>query len=141
MPQHKKIRLLCPLCGTSCRRPEDKYCSSKCQFEFQYQEYIRLWKLGGKTGNRGGVNSGVSVSNHVRRYLFEKFESKCQKCMWGETHPVTGLIPLTVEHVDGNSMNTTEGNLQLLCPNCHSLTPTYGNLNRGNGRQNRRVKE
>jgi hypothetical protein len=24
-----------------------------------------------------------------------------------------------------------------LCPNCHSLTPTYGFLNKGNGRKKR----
>lgn len=28
-------------------------------------------------------------------------------------------------------------NLILLCPNCHSLTPTYKALNKGNGRHNR----
>ena len=30
-------------------------------------------------------------------------------------------------HIDGNN---EESNLQLLCPNCHSLTPTFGALNK-----------
>jgi hypothetical protein len=29
--------------------------------------------------------------------------------------------------------------LEILCPNCHSLTPTYGGLNRGKGRKLRRL--
>jgi predicted HNH restriction endonuclease len=39
-----------------------------------------------------------------------------------------------VEHIDGNYENDREKNLTLLCPNCHSLTPTFRALNRGNGR-------
>ena len=31
-------------------------------------------------------------------------------------------------------------NLKILCPNCHSLTPTFGALNKGNGRELRRIK-
>jgi 5-methylcytosine-specific restriction endonuclease McrA len=36
-------------------------------------------------------------------------------------------------------LNHNEKNLNLLCPNCHSLTPTYGSLNKGNGRLKRRI--
>jgi hypothetical protein len=37
-------------------------------------------------------------------------------------------------------MNNKEENLILLCPNCHSLTSTFGSLNIGNGRKYRRIK-
>ena len=30
---------------------------------------------------------------------------------------------------DGDATNNSEDNLQLLCPNCHSLTENYGRLN------------
>ena len=33
-----------------------------------------------------------------------------------------------------------EDNLEVLCPNCHSLTETYGSLNK-NGRKERRIKK
>jgi 5-methylcytosine-specific restriction endonuclease McrA len=55
-------------------------------------------------------------------------------------HPQTGRIPLEIDHIDGDSGHNTEGNLRLLCPNCHSLTPSYRNLNKGNGRLWRREK-
>ena len=35
------------------------------------------------------------------------------------------ILTLEVEHKDGNHDNNKEENLQLLCPNCHSITATY----------------
>lgn len=56
------------------------------------------------------------------------FERKCYSCnltMW-----LTGLIPLELDHVDGDTENNCLENLTLLCPNCHALTPTYRAKNR-----------
>ena len=51
-------------------------------------------------------------------------------CGWCEKNKKTGNIPIQLEHIDGHSENNSLDNLKLLCPNCHSLTPTYGrNLN------------
>lgn len=44
----------------------------------------------------------------------------------------TNIIPLEVEHMDGNYKNNEENNLILLCPNCHSLTATYKGANLNN---------
>ena len=49
-------------------------------------------------------------------------------------------VILNIDHVDGCRENCREENLQLLCPNCHSLTLTFGSLNRGNGRATRYKK-
>lgn len=46
-------------------------------------------------------------------------------------------IPLEAHHLDGNYSHTTEDNLELICPNCHSLTPTYKAANKGKGRKER----
>jgi 5-methylcytosine-specific restriction endonuclease McrA len=35
-------------------------------------------------------------------------------------------ITLELHHVDGNRFNNELSNLQILCPNCHSLTPNHG---------------
>ena len=60
------------------------------------------------------------------------------KCNWCEINKVTGKVPIQLEHIDGNSNNNNLDNLELLCPNCHSLTETYGYLNKGNGRDERK---
>jgi hypothetical protein len=83
-----------------------------------------------ETGNRGHVQ----VSNHVRRYLVEIYGERCQRCGWGERNQTTGKVPITVSHINGNWSDSRPENLELLCPNCHSLTPTYGALNKGSGR-------
>ena len=46
-------------------------------------------------------------------------------------------MPLEVEHIDGNYLNNSEENLDLICPNCHSLTATYKGANKGKGRKER----
>lgn len=49
---------------------------------------------------------------------------KCENC--NRTHWVSGnLIPLELEHVDGNNKNNVRSNLKLLCCNCHSQTKTW----------------
>lgn len=49
---------------------------------------------------------------------------KCEQC--NRTHWVSGnLIPLELEHVDGNNKNNERSNLKLLCCNCHSQTKTW----------------
>ena len=66
-------------------------------------------------------------------------EYKCSKCGWGERNPYTGMLPLEIEHIDGNYLNNDESNLLILCPNGHSLTSTYKGANIGKGRKNRKI--
>ena len=70
--------------------------------------------------------------------LLQKCNYKCEKCGWGELNTFTNKVPLQIHHIDGNSENNTESNLQVLCPNCHSLTSTYKGANRNFGRKDRR---
>jgi hypothetical protein len=50
-----------------------------------------------------------------------------------DTHAVDRkqLSPeLELDHIDGNYQNNALGNLRLMCPNCHSLTPTFRGRNK-----------
>ncbi len=115
--------------------PNDKrYCNNLCQKEFEHKVYIIKWKLGVENGLRGKYQ----LSNHIKKYLFDKYNNKCVLCGWSKKNPYSETIPLEIEHIDGNYLNNDEENLVLLCPNCHSLTSTYKGANKGNGRKDRK---
>ncbi len=109
-----------------------KFCSLKCQATNNYNEYIKRWKQGLVNGNIGITTKGIS--GYLRRYLQEKYRDKCSICGWNQKNPITDTVPIEIDHTDGNSENNKEENLRLLCPNCHALTPTFKNLNKGRGR-------
>ena len=122
----QKIIRYCKNCGKELNERHKVFCDNHCQGDYEYKEFIEAWKNGVVNGLRGKY----SISNHIRRYLFEKYEGKCQLCGWGETNPITNKVPLEVHHIDGDFKNNAEDNLQLLCPNCHSLTTTFKRLNK-----------
>jgi hypothetical protein len=111
----------------------NKYCSIECQKQYEYKKYIEDWKKGIKDGMRGSYQ----ISMYIKEYLYNKYNSKCARCGWGEKNPYTKNIPLEIEHIDGNFLNNKEDNLILLCPNCHSLTSTYKGANVNHGRKSR----
>lgn len=113
---------------------KNKFCSNKCQKEYEYKKYIKRWKNNEVSGMRGKYQ----ISMYIKTYLFEKYNNKCARCGWGKVNPYTKNIPLEVEHIDGNYQNNSEENLILLCPNCHSLTETYKGANINHGRKQRR---
>lgn len=122
----------CLACSKALNRRQFKYCSNKCQHAQQYESYIAAWKLGNEDGNCGDKTK--VLSRHLRKYLITKNNEKCSQCGWCQRHNSTGFVPLEIDHIDGNAQNNLESNLRLLCPNCHSLTPHFRNLNRGHGR-------
>ena len=114
-------------------KKRSKYCSNKCQKEYQYKTYINKWKNNQINGMRGEYQ----ISSYIKTYLFNKYNNKCARCGWGEFNKYTNKIPLEIEHIDGNYKNNIEENLILLCPNCHSLTSTYKGANLNKGRKGR----
>ncbi len=54
-------------------------------------------------------------------------EHRCENCTLSKW--LDNPIPLELHHVDGNRDNNEFNNLELLCPNCHSLTDNYRGKN------------
>jgi 5-methylcytosine-specific restriction endonuclease McrA len=69
-------------------------------------------------------------SDRLRRRLINEgvLARRCSDCKldtWMDQP-----IPLELDHIDGNHQNNALDNLRLLCPNCHSLTPTFRGKNK-----------
>jgi len=128
-PRVPRVSPICAGCGKVLGPRGVKYCSLRCQHEAQFRGYISRWISGEISGG-----SVASVSDTVRRYLMQVGGEQCSACGWNKRNPVTGKVPLDIDHINGNYADHSPGNLCLLCPNCHALTPTYKALNRGNGR-------
>lgn len=52
-------------------------------------------------------------------------KDECSKCGWAGKIDGAKYSNCELNHIDGNRFNHTLSNLELLCPNCHSLTKTY----------------
>ena len=109
------------------------YCDNKCQQKYQQMKIVDKWL----NGEDNGLRSGFRLKSHIRRYLIEEANNECSKCGWNEINPNTGLVPLEIDHIDGDCTNTNPNNLEVICPNCHSLTPTFRALNKGKGNRKR----
>jgi len=106
-----------------------KFCSYSCSGQHKKNEIFKKIENGDTT---------LSIKNY-RNYLIEKYGAKCMDCGWDKVNTKTGLVPIQLEHIDGDSDNNDLKNLKILCPNCHSLTSTFGALNK-NGRDSKRKK-
>jgi len=138
-PQYEKIvniKILktinyCKCCGKILTLRQQIFCSNKCQKKYNEISFFKQIENGTITGTT------QTKSRWCKKYLIEKHGENCMKCGWHEINPISNKVPIEIEHIDGNSDNCDLNNIILLCPNCHSLTPTYKALNKGNGRHNR----
>lgn len=69
--------------------------------------------------------STVKLKNKLLREGIK--EAKCECC--GNTVWLGEPIPLELHHIDGDRLNNTIENLQILCPNCHARTDNYRGKN------------
>ena len=100
------------------------------------EEKIRDWLSGDWSGQYGPKTPHV-VSPIVRKYLYEQYNHSCTKCGFSEVHPDDGSPILQINHVDGDARNHSPGNLEVLCPNCHAMTPNFGSRNKVSTRPRR----
>lgn len=58
-----------------------------------------------------------------KRVVLAEQRGVCLRC--GLNEWLGELLTLELDHIDGDHENNARNNLRILCPNCHSQTPTY----------------
>lgn len=118
----------CKFCNERMINKRTVFCSKACRNSFNGIHDLAMLEEG-----------LMSSSRKAKSYLIKTYGNKCMSstCAWDYTKQ---HIAPELEHIDGNSDNNKLDNLTLLCPNCHSLTPTYKSKNNGNGRFKRKLR-
>jgi len=129
---YKYHKLKCVNCGNfwETRNVNCKFCSKKCKNNYHRNIKTEKWL----SGEHDGTMGKTSTVRWIKWYFIQKHGEKCMECGWSKRNEYTRKIPIELEHIDGDFRNNKEENLKLLCPNCHSLTPTYKGANKKNGR-------
>jgi 5-methylcytosine-specific restriction endonuclease McrA len=126
-------KLMCCTRSNSCPAVKAKnsnslislYSEGKRDAKKQYKEMTQEQKdrMSHKNVFHAVFEKDVKLSSgHKKALIFERGH-KCEECNLTEWRgkPIT----LELEHIDPDTRNNTRENLKLLCPNCHSLTPTW----------------
>ena len=113
-PKRGKKERICKNCGKIIDKYQNIYCDIKCRDEYQFKMKTLPRFYEGK----------LSENNTIRKVLIYLHGEKCVDCGCNGTWNNKSLT-LQVDHKDGNSDNNNPTNLRLLCPNCHTQTPTY----------------
>lgn len=97
----------------------------------------RLWSKGRKLEGkpRIPIEAILTKDSNYQSYKLKRRlfvlglkEKKCEQCGWAVA-AYDGRIPLEIHHVNGDSKDNRIDNLEILCPNCHSLRPNYRGKN------------
>lgn len=140
----RKLEGVCSRCPETCAKGR-KYCrkclsnhniytSTERPPELRNRGYNTLivaeWIMGLHDG-RAGKKYKSSLNKAIRSYLLHINNFTCVKCKFNKTHPTDGATILEVNHINGDGTDHRYENLEVICPNCHSLTESYRGRNSG----------
>ena len=131
LPEHS----YCLNCGKEITRG-NKFCNNTCTAKYKEKEYITRWL----NGEESGISGKDDIREPIKHYLFNLHNNSCEKCGWNKINEYTGKVPLQIHHINGDCTNNRLENLQLLCPNCHSLTENFGSRNKNCTRIDKRIR-
>ena len=126
------VTKVCETCNSKLNKNASKYCSRKCHRLNEKNIFISKWLNKEVSGNNDTLTK--TLSNYVRFYMLEINNCSCSICGWNKKHPIDGKPLVEIDHIDGDSTNSFLDNLRVLCPNCHSETPTFRARNKNSSR-------
>lgn len=129
---HKDKKLaICQNCGIEFHHyhgSTGKFCSNKCQQEYQSIQKYKLILEGDPSIMRANY-----VPKVAKPFILKEQNNKCAICgikpEWNGK-PITFIL----DHIDGHASNNIRSNLRLICPNCDSQLDTYKSKNKNSDR-------
>ena len=105
------------------------FCSAKCQNEWRWQTTIIPSILEGRCTQKR------TIMNYLMKYKGHEYRCEGINPITKEQCTITNEwmeqnITLQIDHINGNRLDNSPLNLRLLCPNCHTQTPTFAGKNR-----------
>jgi hypothetical protein len=107
------------------------YCNRECQSNKKQKDWVEQWLAGTESGNHKGKFSGTSGC--VYRWLKETQGLKCHIC--GTEKWQGQLVPLVLDHINGDGTCSRPENVRLICRNCDGLLPTFCGKNIGKSKK------
>lgn len=117
-----KVIRKCETCNSLLfKKTQRKFCSLKCQAKLAWQNKIEKIK---------DNSTNIGIKTLKKYFIFELEKNICFEC--GQEPIWRGKkLVMQLDHIDGNSDNNELSNLRLLCPNCHTQTPTFSSKGKG----------